>query len=244
MMQYARRLDREGKIKNMEKEFIMNKVGFKKIAFTAIPLLIMAFASSASAGFYADVGIGLGSGSDELEGENAYDELNRISSVKEEMALNYGFKLGYGPFNNTPIYIVFELDHVEYEISGDFTYKCKSNLIGPGIVYYPTPIMQLGASFGYSALAEYSMNVRNGNSSTYLYQKGSGTAWNVSAAVELGSFLIGAKYFSATNDLDKTSKMPNVKQNTSMVGVFIKFVSRTLPESSSKDLGDAKQNEK
>jgi hypothetical protein len=53
-----------------------------------------------------------------------------------------------------------------------------------------------------------------------------GTAWSISAAVDLGSgnhgCLIGLRYFSATNSL----KVTGVDQNSSMVGVFVKYAYR------------------
>jgi hypothetical protein len=182
----------------------------------------MAFTSLASAqGIYFDIGLGFGSGSTKINDVDMYDLINRNSSVKEMTVDVTIFKIGYGPLGNIPIYAVLELSGMGHRIYDDSDYiQYNSYLFGPGVIYYPIPLVQLGSSFGYSFVA---------NQTSFpgiMDESDGGIAWNIYAAVDLGSgnhgCLIGLKYFSATNSL----KITGVDQNSSMVGVFVKYAYR------------------
>jgi len=197
----------------------MKKIKFKLAAGLAFA---MAFASSASAqGVYFDIGLGFGSGSTKIDGNNVFNELNSYSSVEElELDLTI-FKLGYGPFDNTSIYAVLELSGMAHRIYDNSDYiQYNSYLFGPGIIFYPIPLIQLGASLGYSWVANQT------NLPLTMDESDGGFAYNISGAVDFGGgnhgLLIGLKYFSATNEL-KSSK---VDQNSSMIGFFIKYAYR------------------
>jgi len=195
----------------------MNKI----LSLAAGISLVMAFASSASAqGVYFDIGLGLGSGSTKIDGDNVFNELNRSSSVDElELDLTI-FKLGYGPFGNTSIYAVLELSGMAHRIYDNSDYiQFNSYLFGPGVIFYPIPLIQLGVSLGYSWVANQT------NLPMEMYESDGGFAYNISAAVDFGrgnhGCLIGLKYFSATNELKS-----KVDQNSSMIGFFIKYAYR------------------
>jgi hypothetical protein len=102
--------------------------------------------------------------------------------------------------------------------------RLTSYIIGPGVIFYPLPLIQLGVSIGYSWVSNdtdlpgYSM-----------YESESGFAWNISAAFDMGQgnhgCLIGIKYFNAQNTLEVTK----ADLESAMVGVFIKYVYRHKP---------------
>jgi hypothetical protein len=179
----------------------------------------MALASSAYAGFYFDVGLGFGVGSTEIDGQDVSDMF--LSSV-DELAIDMaGVKIGYGPFGKAPIYVIGELSAMVHNFSKNSDYvDFTSFLLGPGIIYYPMPLMQLGASIGYSWLNNDS------NLPMEFYKSNGGVAGNISVAIDLGKrkhgCLIGLKYFYATNRL----KVSDVDQNSSMVSVFVKYAFR------------------
>jgi hypothetical protein len=173
-------------------------------------------------GVYFDIGIGVGQGSTKIDGYNMFDEIDSYSPVDEMIVDVTIFKLGYGPLGNAPVYLVWELSAMGHRIydSSDFV-QYNSYLFGPGVIFYPIPLLQLGASIGYSFVA-------NQTSSPYITMDKSdgGSAYNISAALDFGGgnhgLLVGLKYFSATNRLNPSGD----DQNSSMVGIFVKYAYR------------------
>jgi hypothetical protein len=132
------------------------------------------------------------------------------------------FKFGYGPLGNIPIYAVLELSGMLHRIYDSSNYiQYNSYLFGPGVIYYPIPLIQLGTSLGYSWVSN-----QTDIPMLIMDKSDGGVAWNISAAVDLGGgnhgCLIGLKYFYATNKL----YILKVDQNSSMFGVFIKYAYR------------------
>ena len=169
-------------------------------------------------GFYFDIGLGLGKGWIKING----NEVNNLGSGVSEIAVDIGLKAGYGPFGAIPIYIVGELGGIGHRFFDSYNYiQFNSYIIGPGILFYPIPLIQLGLSFGYSFISN-----QTDIPGFEFYDGKGGFAWNISAAFDLGKgnhgCLIGIKYFNANNTLETS----NAKENASMVGVFVKYTFR------------------
>jgi hypothetical protein len=182
-----------------------------------------------SQGFYFDIGLGIGKGWTELNGTDVFDALEaEVASIAagaklDELAVDFGVKAGYGPIGGMPFYVVGELAGMGHRIYDSSAYlQFNSYIIGPGVIFYPLPLIQLGLSIGYSWVS----NQTDLPWVRYMYDSDSGFAWNVSAAVDVGKsnhgFLIGIKYFYAKNTLEITG----AEQKESMVGLFIKYAYR------------------
>jgi len=187
--------------------------------------LIMALASPVLAqGPYFDIGLGVGSGTTVIDGTDIvkfYKNLGWTGSIDNGMAVDLGFKVGYGPIAHKPLYVIGEIGGIGHAITlGSETLQFNSYLIGPGVIYYPISLLQLGASLGYSwAKWVYKNELVDEND-------GGGFAWNVSAAVDLGGgnhgCLIGLRYFSASNEL----KVLKRDVESSAISVFVRYVYR------------------
>jgi hypothetical protein len=198
----------------------------KKHIILGLCLLFVSLSASAQ-GFYFDIGLGVGKGWTEINGVDVFDALEAdaiaVGANLDELAADFGLKAGYGPIGGMPLYIVGELAGMGHRIYDSSAYiQFNSYIIGPGIIFYPIPLIQLGASIGYSWVS----NDTDLSWRRYLVDSDSGFAWNISAAVDFGKsnhgFLIGIKYFYANNTLEIT----NAEQKESMVGVFIKYAYR------------------
>lgn len=180
----------------------MKKVifGFIFLVFLSMPIFTQ--------GLYLDIGIN--------------DIGLRIRSTEDDAYSNFGvstgLKAGYGPFGNTPLYLVGEL---VYSVSFKVGYDDESQaswFVGPGIIYYPIPLIQTGLTLGYSQQNFYSYS-------------SPGFGWNISAAIDFGKSnhgcLLGLNYSGAFNMLDDPF---NNKTNKTMLktdlGVFIKYAYR------------------
>jgi hypothetical protein len=202
----------------------------KKSLMLAVFFVCAALAVSAQE-VYFDIGLGLGKGWTKIDEKNVIDIMTGIGYDVDEMAADFGLKIGCGPFGSLPIYIVADLGGIGHRLDttlmnqGNY-YQFNSYIVGPGVLFYPIPLIQLGLSLGYSfALYETDYNGGARNRS-----KG-GFAWNVSAAVDLGSgehgCLIGVKYFYAYNTLIIT----NEKLQASFLGIFVRYTFRQKPQS-------------
>jgi hypothetical protein len=192
-------------------------VGMKKSMILVFFLFFVTLAVYAQ-GFYFDIGLGLGKGWTKIDGNDVMD----LSTDLSEMAVDIGLKAGYGPLGTIPLYIVGELGGIGHRIYDSYNYmQFNSYIIGPGVLFYPIPLIQFGLSIGYSYIA----NVTD-IPGIIFYNSKSGFAWNISAAVDLGKnnhgCLIGIKYFNANNTLETS----NVVENASMVGIFVKYTYR------------------
>jgi hypothetical protein len=181
-------------------------------------LLFVSAAATFSQGFYFDIGFGVGSATTKFNGNDISDLFD--SSVTET-GVDLGLKLGYGPIAETPLYIVGEISGIGHRFEDSYNYmQFNSYLIGPGLLLYPVPFIQLGASFGYSFVSNQTDLPLN------MYDSESGSAANFSIALDLGKrnngFLIGAKYGFASNKLE----ISGTKQESSIFCVFIKYAYR------------------
>jgi hypothetical protein len=189
----------------------------KRVIILAGFFLIVSLSVSAQ-GFYLDVGLGLGKGWTKIEG---IDVGKNVGASVSEIAADIGLKAGYGPFGNIPLYVVGELGGMGHCLwdSSDYL-QLNSYIIGPGVIFYPIPLIQLGLSLGYSFVSNQTdLPMR-------MYDSKGGFAWNISAAVDLGKgnhgCLIGLKYFNAYNTLE----ISNAEENSSMLGIFVKYTYR------------------
>ncbi len=187
---------------------------------TIVAALLLAWgAVSASAdGLYFDIGLGLGKATTEVDGQNMSDLFG--SSVKEN-GVDLSLKAGYGPFGSVPIYVVGELGGIGHRFEDSYNYvQFNSYLVGPGVIFYPTPLFQLAASVGYS----YTNNQTD--LPTTFYQSTGGYAGNVSAAFDWGDgdngLLLGLKYFFAKNTLE----VSGAEENASEFSLFVKWAYR------------------
>ena len=193
----------------------------KKYIILMVFFVSVSFAVSAQ-GFYFDIGFGLGKAWTKVDGYDMVDELKSAGISVREVAVDLGLKAGYGPFGNIPLYVIGELGGIGHRIYDSSNYiQFNSYIFGPGIIFYPIPLIQLGLSLGLSF---------TGNQTDiplmYMYDSKGGFAWNISAAVDLGSrnhgCLLGIKYFSANNKLETS----NADENASMITFFVKYTYR------------------
>jgi hypothetical protein len=192
----------------------------KKLIVLGILLVVVSLSVSAQ-GFYFDIGLGFGKGWTEIEDIDMVDALKDSGVNVDEIAVDIGLKAGYGPFGDIPIYVVGELGGMGHRIYDSSNYiQFNSYIIGPGVIFYPIPLVQLGLSLGYSFVANQT------DMPMTMYDSKSGFAWNISAAVDLGKgnhgCLIGVKYFNANNTLE----VSNADEKASMIGIFIKYTYR------------------
>jgi hypothetical protein len=193
-----------------------------KFIFMAGLMLALAFTSASAQGLYFDIGFGAGSGTTKLDGKDFAGTIKSLGgSIDSDIAVDLGFKFGYGPIAGNPFYVVGVFSGIGHRIEESSDYvQFNSYLIGPGIIFYPTSLLQLGLSIGTSWVANQT------NLPINMYDSDGGFAWDISAAVDLGgenhACLLGVKYFSASNKL----KVSKVEQESSAISIFIKYAFR------------------
>lgn len=164
----------------------------KKIIFICFLLLPL---SVAAQGLYLDVGLGVNYNISTI----VYDEDDIKNSYFTYMGINLGFKAGYGPFDNIPLYFVFGYENIY-------------GPIGSGVIFYPISLLQLGLSFGFPIEIFY------GNM---------GFAWDLSAAVNFGrnnhGVLLGIKYWGLTQGHKESGYSGNRIVNNAF-GIFVKYI--------------------
>jgi hypothetical protein len=185
-----------------------------------VALFVCGSLALSAQGFYFDIGLGFGKAWTVVNGYDIVKELKSDGTNINESAVDLGLKAGYGPFGNIPLYVVGELGGIGHRIYDSSNYiQFNSYIIGPGVIFYPIPLVQLGLSIGYSY-------VGNQTDIPYytMYNSKNGFAWNISAAVDLGKgnhgCLIGIKYFNANNKLE----ISNADEKSSLIGIFIKYI--------------------
>ncbi|MDC7222498.1 MAG: hypothetical protein PQJ60_02090 [Spirochaetales bacterium] len=166
---------------------------------------------------YFDIGFGLGSTITEMDGTDVAD----YYSGWDEASVDLSMKLGFGPLASGPFYLVAEVAAVGHRFEYDSYYRqFNSYLLGPGVVFYPVPFLQLAGSAGYSWTG-------NDFSSGTPYESEGGYAFNASAALDLGKknngFLLGGKYSYTFNTLETSG----TEQVSSQFSLFGKYVYRT-----------------
>ncbi|GMO46970.1 MAG: hypothetical protein Ta2G_02260 [Termitinemataceae bacterium] len=93
--------------------------------------------------FYFDIGLGGGFGYAKM-GDSSF-----LGSFVNSVALNAGFKMGMGPSDSLPLFIVGEFDwnvHIG-KLDGNNS-MINSFFVGPGAIFYPSDNLQLAASLG------------------------------------------------------------------------------------------------
>ena len=104
-----------------------------KIKILAFLIFIILSSFVSAQGFYLDTGLGVDYNLTTI----IYNDENINNSNFSYMGFNFGFKAGYGPFSDIPIYFA-----VGYE-----------NIYGPirlGAIFYPIPLIQFGTSLGFT----------------------------------------------------------------------------------------------
>jgi hypothetical protein len=212
----------------------------KSVIFAALFICISLTVSAQ--GLYLDVGAGFGQAWTRLNGQNALEVLNAEGLHAGQMGISMSFKAGHGPVADMPLYIVAELAMISHALEleymsgyrdqqgyGTYSLSLDSAIIGPGIIYYPISLIQLGASAGFSFVANTN-KLPNSHFQELTYRSKGGFAWNVSAALDFGSknhgCLVGAQFFNAINGL----QMTNITQNAFLLGIFVKYSYRHKPQ--------------
>ncbi len=167
---------------------------------------------------YFDIGLGAGNAITEIDGEDVADSLG--SSI-DDIGVDFSVKLGVGPVFNVPLYIVGDFGGIGHRLYDDYNYlQFNSYLIGPGIVFYPIPLIQIGASFGYSFVAN------DTDLPVEMYDSEGGYAGNVSIAFDFGAekngCLLGVKYAFAENTLE----VSEAEQKSTALTFMIKYAYR------------------
>lgn len=192
-------------------------------------------------GFYFDVGVGLGVKDwTKVRGNDIYDSPG--SKIHANDLTFAGLKAGYGPFDNIPLYIVLEATLAYHYVMDEHDspvyrkYVFSSAMVGPGIIFYPIPFIQLGSSVCYtSTSAQEKITIRSVYDDIHMKDDSSisGLAWNVSLAIDVGilwngkhSVLLGVNY-SYLNDVFKQASFGD--WSSSRIGIFLKYAYRQKP---------------
>jgi hypothetical protein len=186
-------------------------------------IFMTAALSTYGIGLYFDGGVGFGMAWTKVDGKDFVDSVTQKGNP-DEFALDLGVKIGLGPFDTIPIYVVGVLGGMGHRISdsSDNYYQLNTCLVGPGIIYYPVSFMQIAASLGYSWVD----NETSFADKKYMLDSKGGFAGDISVAFDLGmrnhGLLGGIKFFGATNTL-KTS---GVVQNSFLISFFVRYAFR------------------
>ena len=200
-----------------------------------VPILISA------QGLYFDAGAGIGQAWTRLSGQNAINVVNSRGLQASQFGTYIGLKAGYGPVADMPFFVVCDLSMISHVMDlryysagpnqanrGSFGMSLSSIIIGPGIVYYPITLVQLGLSAGFS-FVNNTNDLPDGVFRELMFSSKGGFAWNASAALDFGrrnhGCLVGLQLFHAINPL----QVSNITQNAFQLGVFVKYTYRQKP---------------
>jgi len=189
-----------------------------KKAIVFVFVLFLVSVSVSAQGIYFDGGIGIGGAWTSVDGR---DIGKNVPDDVDEMAVDVGIKIGYGPLSGIPLYVVADLGGIGHRFYDDVNWlQYNSYIVGPGVIYYPIPFLQVAASLGYSTVANQS------SSGLRMAEGKGGVAWDISVAADLGSgssgCLIGLRYFGASNSLET-----KVDQKSSLISVFVRYAFRS-----------------
>lgn len=189
-----------------------------KVFISVLTLAFVASGPLAAEGLYFDIGLGIGAPKTTFDGNDVSSGMP--SSVKET-GVDLGLKLGWGPFGDVPLYVVGELGGMGHRLEDSSGYiQYNTYLVGPGIVYYPIPLIQLAGSVGYSYI-----NNTSDFGLVFDTSKG-GLAESVSAAFDWGDgdngLLLGLRLFHASNTLETTG----VSEDSTLIGAFLRYTYR------------------
>jgi hypothetical protein len=148
--------------------------------------------SAIAQGLYLDAGLGV----DYNISTIIYNDDDIDNSYFSYTGINIGFKAGYGPFSGVPVYFVLGYENIY-------------GPIGPGVIFYPTPLVQLGSSIGLTI--------------------DMGFAWDISTAIDFGKnnhgILLGIKYWGLTQEHRDFIDYGDIMVNNAF-GIFVKYVYR------------------
>jgi hypothetical protein len=204
-------------------EVLMKKILLAGLIFSVASL------SSYGLGLYFDAGIGVGPAWTSFDGDDFVKEEEKTATGDagghfDEFAIDLGLKLGVGPFDTIPIYVVGVLGSIGHRISDshDDYFQFNSYLIGPGVIFYPTPFVQIAGSLGFSFVS----NENSIGRKEHMYDSKGGFAGDISVAGDLGTgnhaLLMGLRFFGSTNTLETEGDV----QNNIMVSIFIRYAFR------------------
>ena len=181
-------------------------------------VFFMLLSPVAAQGLYFDIGLGVGGAWTQVDGNNVSDLFD--NSVNE-VGVDLGLKFGYGLIRNAPLYFVGTFGAMGHRFDDGSNYlQFNAYLIGPGVIYYPIPLIQLAGSIGYSFIGNQT------SLPTIMYKSTGGFAGDISFAIDFGQRnhggLIGIRYFGAINTLE----VSEVKQNSSALSVFFRYAFR------------------
>jgi hypothetical protein len=194
----------------------------KKVLLAGL-FFMAAVLSTHGIGLYFDAGIGVGPAWTTVDGDDFVEAITK-SGTPDEFALDLGLKLGLGPFDTIPIYITGVIGGIGHRISDseDNYYQMNAYLVGPGVIFYPMPSMQIAASLGYSFVG----NESSFTEKKYMYKSKGGFAGDISVAFDLGAgnhgLLAGIRFFGATNTLETSGTV----QNSLMISLFVRYAFR------------------
>ena len=164
------------------------------IKIKILAFLIFTILSSfvSAQGFYLDAGLGVDYNSTTI----IYNDDNIKNSNFSYMGVNIGFKAGYGPFSNIPIYFT-----IGYE-----------NIYGPiglGVIFYPIQLIQIGTSLGLTIDMGFAWDI---SAAIELGRSNHG-------------LLIGLKYWGLTQEYKEFGYYGDRMVNNAF-GMFFKYVYR------------------
>ena len=194
----------------------------RKILMASLLVTGIAFSVSAQ-GFYFDIGLGMGWPTTKFDGTDSHNFITG-SGIKER-GYDLGLKAGFGPLGKIPLYIVGEFAGTgHWFTAGSDAVLFNSFIIGPGVIFYPIPLIQLAGTVGYS----FTANITDLPGVAFYDSEGGGLAWAVSVALDLGignhGFLFGVRYFGSSNTLEVSKAI----QDSSLISVFWKYAFRHI----------------
>jgi hypothetical protein len=163
-----------------------------KIKILAFVFFIILSSFASAQGFYFDVGLGVDYNLTTI----IYADEKINNSNFYYMGFNFGFKAGYGPFSDTPIFFV-----VGYE-----------NIYGPiglGAIFYPIPFIQLGTSIGLTIDMGFAWD----------------TSVAIDFGRSNHGVLIGLKYWGLSQEYTEFGYYGNRMVNNAF-GIFVRYVYR------------------
>jgi hypothetical protein len=184
----------------------------------------IAFASSAYAGFYFDVGAEGGrrtttesydgcvyDSDDSSWGWACYTtepQKDKYSGIGTDLGLRIGggpSKVGYGLFFVADMSTTVLADNFHSYLS-----------FGPGLIFYPIRELQLGSAANFGLIKSH-----------FFYP---GYGYNFSVAYDMGEgnngLLLGIKFSSISGKIDTWNERSNNKLESSMIGAFVKYTFR------------------
>jgi hypothetical protein len=218
----------------LKKEYFM-----KNVLIFSILLNIVIFSLDAQ-GLYFDIGLNIGGTWSYLNGTNVSNLYTGDDNLFGYSVGVLSLKAGYGPIANIPLYVVGSFDGIAYQAYSGELGDVKNYLgcvyvgIGPGIIFYPIPLIQLAGTIGIIAGGGITISgsdfvntalprMDNGDQR----DEGRGVMFDVSAAVDLGrrnhGCLIGIKY---TGALIPSMDESGDRLNSHFLSLFVKYAFR------------------